>query len=113
MKQVIIVNEALKLPRGKLAAQVAHASVASLLGSNSDQQKQWFGEGMPKVVLSGDSEQEITELHQKAVESDIPTQIIRDAGRTVVASGTITCVGIGPAAKEDIDKITGHLKLLK
>jgi PTH2 family peptidyl-tRNA hydrolase len=113
MKQVIIVNEALKLPRGKLAAQVAHASVASLLASNADQQKQWFGSGMPKVVLSGTSEPEVMELHQKAIESDLPTHLIRDAGRTVVASGTITCLGIGPAAIEDIDKITGHLKLLK
>ena len=113
MKQVIIVNEALKLPRGKLAAQVAHASVASLLAATAEQQKQWFGSGMPKVVLAGDSEQVLTELHQLAQDAGLPTQLIKDAGRTVVASGTMTCVGIGPAATEDIDKITGHLKLLK
>lgn len=113
MKQVIVVNEALKLPRGKLAAQVAHASVASLLGANGDQQKQWFEVGMPKVVLTGDNEEEVTELYQKAVDAGLPAHIIKDAGRTVVAAGTLTCVGIGPAAKEDIDRITGHLKLLK
>jgi peptidyl-tRNA hydrolase, PTH2 family len=33
MKQVIIVNEALKLPRGKLAAQVAHAALAGFLNA--------------------------------------------------------------------------------
>ncbi len=34
MKQIIIVNEGLKLPKGKLAAQVAHASVASFLDTD-------------------------------------------------------------------------------
>lgn len=113
MKQVIVVNEALKLPRGKLAAQVAHASVASLLGTNGEQQKRWFEVGMPKMVLAGENEEEITELYQMAVDAGIPAHIIKDAGRTVVAPGTITCVGLGPASKEAIDGITGHLKLLK
>ncbi len=112
MKQVIIVNESLNLPRGKLAAQVAHASVASLLSSDIEQQKKWFGVGMPKVVLSGSDEQEVTELYQKAVEAKLPAHLIKDAGKTVVASGTITCAGIGPASKEEIDKITEHLKLI-
>lgn len=31
MKQVIVANEALKLPRGKLAAQAAHTGVAAFL----------------------------------------------------------------------------------
>ena len=113
MKQVIVVNEELKLPRGKLAAQVAHASVASLVSSSGEQQQAWFDIGMPKVVLAGDNEQEITDLYQKAVDANLPAHLIRDAGKTVVASGTITCVGIGPASKDDIDKITGHLKLVR
>ncbi|MBV1911839.1 MAG: peptidyl-tRNA hydrolase Pth2 [Kangiellaceae bacterium] len=112
MKQVIVVNEALKLPRGKLAAQVAHASVASLMSTNSSQQKHWISAGMPKVVLAGSTEQEIMELHHKAETVNLPTHLIRDAGKTVVAPGTITCVGIGPASKQEIDKLTGHLKLL-
>lgn len=112
MKQVIVVNEALKLPRGKLAAQVAHASVASLITSSSEQQKAWFCVGMPKIILCGNTEQEVVQLYEKALKANLPTHLIRDAGKTVVVSGTITCVGIGPASKEEIDIITGSLKLL-
>jgi len=112
MKQVIVVNEALKLPRGKLAAQVAHASVASLLSSGEALQK-WLDVGMPKVVLTGPSEDDVVALYEKAIAAKLPAYLIRDAGKTVVAAGTITCVGIGPATSEEIDQITGHLKLLK
>ena len=113
MKQVIIADESLKLPRGKLSAQVAHASVAGFLTASKKQQKQWIEEGMPKVVLAADTEQEIIEYYEKALEAGLPVQLITDAGRTVIPEGTVTCVGIGPASAEDIDRITGHLKLVK
>lgn len=112
MKQVIIVNESLKLPRGKLSAQVAHASVASLLQTETSTQQAWFEVGMPKVVLSVANEEEILSIYKAAQDSKLPTALIRDAGKTVVAAGTITCVGIGPANATDINKITGQLKLL-
>ena len=34
------------------------------------------------------------------------------AGKTVVAPGTKTCVGIGPEEEEKLDSITGELNLL-
>ena len=113
MKQVILVNEALKLPRGKLAAQVAHASVASLLSTDVEAQKEWFGVGMPKVVLAVDTEEALLAFFELAKDAELPTQIIRDAGKTVVEAGTITCVGIGPATVQEIDAITGQLSLLR
>lgn len=113
MKQVILVNEALNLPRGKLAAQVAHASVASLLSTDVEAQREWFGVGMPKVVLAVDNEEILLAFFEQAKAADLPSQIIRDAGKTVVEAGTITCVGIGPATPEAIDEITGGLSLLR
>lgn len=113
MKQVILVNEALKLPRGKLAAQVAHASVASLLSTDVETQKQWFAVGMPKVVLAVDGEKALLGYFEQAQSAGLPSQIIRDAGKTVVEAGTITCVGIGPATKGAIDDISGELSLLR
>lgn len=68
---------------------------------------------MPKVVLAGSDEADVISCYEKARANNVPAELIRDAGRTVIASGTITCVGIGPAAEEDIDKITAELKLVK
>lgn len=112
MKQVIIINSSLKLPPGKLAAQVAHASVASVLSTGQSHLQAWLEVGMPKVVLSASSEQEVIEYYQKALSANLPAKLIKDAGKTVIAAGTITCVGIGPAPEREVDQISGHLKLV-
>jgi peptidyl-tRNA hydrolase, PTH2 family len=112
MKQVIIVNDSLKLPKGKLAAQVAHAAVASSLDAPADLLKQWLQLGMPKIVLKTTDEDSLNDLQTKAALAGLPCRLIRDAGKTVIASGTVTCLGIGPAQSEKIDKITTGLKLL-
>jgi peptidyl-tRNA hydrolase, PTH2 family len=112
MKQVIVVNESLRLPRGKLAAQVAHASVAALLEARADARRAWLEEGMPKVVLRCESEQELLALEAACERVGLPNALIRDAGHTVVAAGTVTCLGIGPAQIESIDALTGELRLV-
>ena len=113
MKQVIVVNEALNLPRGKLAAQVAHASVAAFLLADEMQRNAWLKEGMPKIVLACDSLDQLIELLEKAQTLELPAYLIRDGGKTVLEPGTITCLGIGPADSKIIDKATGALKLLE
>ena len=112
MKQVIVVNSALKLPKGKLAAQVAHAAVAGFLMAPDSSRKVWLEQGMPKTVLAGKDDAHILEIFQQAKEANLPAHLIQDAGRTVIPAGTITCVGIGPAPEEEIDRITGLLKLV-
>ena len=112
MKQVIVVNEALRLPRGKLASQVAHASVAALLGAANDDIRQWLDDGMPKIVLRADDEAQLAALERQAGDAGLSLALIRDAGRTVVAAGTATCLGIGPATDAAIDAVTGQLGLL-
>ena len=113
MKQVIVVNEALNLPRGKLSAQVAHAAVQGFINAAPDVQRDWLWAGMPKVVLHGRSEDELSELAQRASEAGLPIALIRDAGRTVVAPGTITCLSIGPGEDEQVDRFTGDLVLVR
>ena len=54
LKQVIVVRQDLKLPAGKLAAQVAHASIGAIHKANQEKQKQWMKQGMKKVVLKVD-----------------------------------------------------------
>jgi peptidyl-tRNA hydrolase len=112
MKQVIVINHALKLPKGKLAAQVAHAAVAAFLAADNPAKHRWLENGMPKVVLKADDEAELLKLQNLAQTHGIPACLIQDAGKTVLPEGTITCLGLGPAPEADIDALTGALKLL-
>lgn len=111
-KQVIVVNAELALPKGKLAAQVAHAAVAAFLKAAPRAQSAWLAAGMPKVVVKASNEAALRDLRSKAQSAGLPVALIADAGRTVVPSGTVTCVGIGPASAAQLDLLTGALKLL-
>ena len=112
MKQVIVVNQSLKLPKGKLAAQVAHAAVGAFVEAGDDARVNWLEEGMPKVVLAASDEAELLRLLDLAVQAGIPASLVEDAGRTVVPAGAIPCLGLGPADDADINQLTGDLKLL-
>ena len=112
MKQIIIVNNSLKLPKGKLASQVAHASVAAFIAADEKTKRGWIKSGMPKVVLKSDDEALLIKLLTKAEEQGIPACLIEDAGKTVVPEGTITCLGLGPAPENELDELTRELKLL-
>jgi peptidyl-tRNA hydrolase len=113
VKQIIVVDESLKLPRGKLAAQVAHAAVAAFLEASAEAQRLWLAEGMPKVVLQTESADKLKQLEELAQSRGIPACLISDAGKTVLPAGTITCVGLGPASDNELDKLTGELKLVR
>lgn len=112
MKQVIVVNEALAMPAGKMAAQVAHASVAAFLKASDENRSNWLQHGMPKIVLAGSSESELKILETQAGEARIAFALIRDAGKTVLPSGTVTCLGLGPANADVINALTKDLRLL-
>ena len=111
-KQVILVRQDLKLPKGKLAAQAAHASVDAVLKSDSELVKAWRAEGMAKIVLKVKDEKELIKYFQLAKDEGLTASLITDPGRTVIAPGTKTCVGIGPDEEEKIDAVTGELSLL-
>lgn len=112
LKQVILVRQDLKLPKGKLAAQVAHASTSSLLRSNIDFVEEWKEQGMKKVVLKVKDKKELFHYKQLLDDNNIITALITDAGRTVVEPGTVTCLGAGPDEEEKIDKVTGKLHMI-
>lgn len=112
MKQVILVRADLKLPKGKMAAQCAHAAVESVLKSSKSKVDEWYSEGMKKVVLEVKDEAELKKYQQLAKAEKLVASLITDAGHTVVEPGTVTCLGIGPDDEEKIDKITGKLKMI-
>ena len=111
IKQVMVMREDLGMSPGKLAAQTAHASCGARYGANEKHEEEWRKTGTTKVVLSGWSEQDILAVYKAAVSKYLPTFLVADEGRTEVAPGTITGVGIGPAPSHQIDEVTGHLKL--
>ena len=114
IKQVIVVRTDLDMGKGKIAAQVGHACV---LGGEHVRKSNpgWFSEwwsGQEKVVLKVANLKELEQIIQDATELDLPCSPVSDAGHTQLAPGTMTCLSIGPAPEETIDKITGDLKLL-
>ncbi len=112
MKQVILVRIDLKLDKGKLSAQVAHASVGAALKSDTETVKEWKEMGQKKVVLKVADEKDLFKYKQEAEDAGLITSLIKDAGKTAIAPGTITCLGIGPDSEEKIDSVTGKLKML-
>jgi PTH2 family peptidyl-tRNA hydrolase len=111
MKQAIVARTDLGMGTGKLAAQVAHASLSAHEDADERTRKAWKGEGQKKVVLKGSGESQLFELADKAERKGIPNAVIRDAGHTQLDPGTATTVAIGPGEDELVDRVTGDLSL--
>jgi peptidyl-tRNA hydrolase, PTH2 family len=115
LKMVLVIRADLKLTKGKLGSQTAHAAVSCFqktLDTKPKLANQWLGIGQPKIVLKIDNLTELEALRDKAESADLITTLILDAGRTHIAPGTATCIGIGPDYDEKIDAIVKDLKLL-
>ena len=114
IKQVIVVRKDLNMRKGKIGAQVAHGALAVTL-ENLDHPmvKEWLAGIFTKICVSCDSLEELLELKMKADNVDIINALIIDSGKTEFKNvATYTVLAIGPAYAEDLDKITGDLKLL-
>ncbi|MBI4153004.1 peptidyl-tRNA hydrolase [Candidatus Woesearchaeota archaeon] len=112
MKQAILIRQDLKLPKGKLAAQAAHASVEAVLKSSESKVEEWRDHGAKKVVLKVKDETELRSFLRKANAAKIITALITDAGLTVIEPGTVTVLAIGPDEDGKVDQLVGKLKLV-
>lgn len=138
VKQVIVVRKDLHMRKGKIAAQVAHASLASVLDRmvNIDHTETYTGEkvniiermlflkdntpmydwlngSFAKIVVYIDSEQELKDLINKAKNLKIQVTPITDAGNTEFKGiPTLTCAAFGPEYTDKLNEITGHLTLI-
>lgn len=111
-KQVMVVRKDLKMDKGKLAAQVAHASLEAYKKADINDINEWEEEGMKKVVVAAKDIKELMKIKDMAKAAKLPYAVIRDAGKTQLEPGTVTVIGIGPAEEGRVDKITKNLKLL-
>ncbi len=111
-KQCIVVRDDLKLSPGKLAVQVAHAAVMAFEQAGREASTAWKKEGQKKVVLRGGTVEDLYRLRVEAERMGIPAAIVVDAGLTEIPAGTVTALGLGPAHKKEMDKLTGKLSLV-
>ena len=111
-KQCIIIRQDLKLSRGKLAVQVAHAAVSASEHADASARRTWKEGGQKKIVLQVKTLSEMYELKMDAEAAGLPASLITDAGLTEVPPGTVTALGIGPAPSEQLDGVTGELQLV-
>lgn len=129
-KQVLILRQtfpdaqgvARKLRTGKYIAQAAHASITAILENFITDGKldykgcdEWFDlkNHQAKIAVYVKDEAELFAIHEAAKTAGLPTSLIQDSGHTEFAGvPTYTAVAVGPASKEEVNKITGHLPLL-
>lgn len=142
VKQVIVVRKDLNMRKGKLAAQVAHASMKVITDLMPERlviedvcsspnivappysnftlnlhrksaMYEWLTGSFTKIVVGVNSEKELMDLYVDVQLAGLPHALILDAGKTEFhGQETYTCLAIGPTKDEDIDKITGGLVLL-
>lgn len=114
MKQIIVMRKDLKMPRGKEIAQGAHASMkATLLHLEDPRVKEWLSGNFTKIAVGVSSEEELIAVYDAAKAAGLIAEKIVDSGLTVFkGTPTLTCIGIGPDTHENLQPITGELKLL-
>lgn len=142
VKQVIVVNKGLNMSKGKMAAQVSHASMAFLthqfLCENCENKIQkddgyilnipidedtneWMMHSFTKVILQVKNENQLYNVVEKAKEAGFIENkdffCIRDNCLTELTpdeTGTrFTCIGFKPMESEKIDTVTKKLQLFK
>jgi peptidyl-tRNA hydrolase len=72
----------------------------------------WENRGQAKIAVQVKSEDELLTLQAQAMSLGLCAKIIHDAGRTQIASGSATVLGVGPGPRSVVDQVTGGLKLL-
>lgn len=115
VKLVCVVNQGLKMGKGKLAAQVGHASVEAFLragASHPGHVEAWLASGQKKICVKVPDDTHFESLLSSAQSSNIPAHIVRDAGHTQIPRGSATVLSLGPYDEVALDRITGELKLL-
>lgn len=130
MRKEFIVDGKKVTPRkGKYIAQGSHAVLGAILNQMDvddlhDYQLRslyldresalydWLNNAFTKVCCYVETEEELLEVYNKAKEKGLISCLITDKGLTEFNGvPTITCCAIGPAWSDELDEITGNLKL--
>lgn len=129
-RQILVGQKSLRMRAGKLAAQAAHASVATIthgqgacIRQKDDGSRElvvpldedlhaWLSGQFKKICVYVNSEEELLALHRKAQDAGMRCALIQDSGLTEFGGvPTYTVLAIGPHPKARLDPLTGHLPL--
>jgi PTH2 family peptidyl-tRNA hydrolase len=84
-----------------------------LTASEGSAMQDWLDGTFTKIALSIDSEEEMMNIYHQAKDLMLPCSLVEDVGKTEFHGvKTRTAIAIGPAWSDEIDGLTGHLKLL-
>lgn len=120
VRMALVIRQDLGMQKGKVAAQCAHAALACFRmiacdparkSFNPTMVQRWLRCGQAKITLKCQDERAMDELYAMAIALGVNASVIHDAGRTQIAAGSATVLGLGPAPKAVLDHITGELKL--
>jgi PTH2 family peptidyl-tRNA hydrolase len=132
-KQIIVMRKDLNMRKGKMCAQASHASMAFLTKEmywasaddgfelstpiydwrEVEEINHWLNHSFRKICVYVNSEEELRELHQKALDNDLISHMIEDNGATEFNGvKTLTALAIGPHWDSKFEGITDKLPLL-
>eukprot|EP01059_Diplonema_ambulator_P015270 TRINITY_DN26371_c0_g1_i1.p1 TRINITY_DN26371_c0_g1~~TRINITY_DN26371_c0_g1_i1.p1 ORF type:complete len:191 (+),score=39.92 TRINITY_DN26371_c0_g1_i1:15-587(+) len=119
LKMVLVVRKDLKMGTGKMCAQCCHAAVGVIervMEGTNTKWKEWYfswsRRGCTKIAVKANTEQDIIDVQAACRAANIPYYLVRDAGRTQIASGSKTVISVGPAPISEVDAICASYKLL-
>jgi len=120
-KMSLVVNDGLRMSKGKVASQCAHGSHMAFEYASSPLRPHhrgwgaiwgWRLNGMEKVVLRVPNEAAMAKLDAECKALKLNTVKVYDAGRTEIAANSWTVLVIGPGPCLNVDAVTAHLRLL-
>lgn len=74
--------------------------------------RRWDDSGCTKICVKAETESEMMNVRKAANMHGLNYYLVHDAGRTQIAAGSATVLAIGPDLVQNIDQLTGGLKLL-
>lgn len=117
-RMVIVVNMAVDMGIGRLAAQIAHAATMILLQAGEWQGNRYSFEAdsdleywakedrITKIVVKLWGEDKLKALQADAEKAGLRTALM------VEDDGQVTALAIGPSSSPELDRLTRHLTLL-
>lgn len=118
LKQVYIINDDLKMGKGKIAVQVAHGAIHYMSYLNAPysgghtEYMEWSKDGVMKKIVLKATEGEMWHIIDCLNKELIWFYGVEDLGLTQVPAGSLTCIVVEPLPEETTKRLFGAYKLL-